>query len=341
MTTLTKTLFICLLLVALPIFYFGCDDAGIVTHSPSAGLSQGGLMPLGASENATYELFINFGGSGHNAARYCSMGKFNIAETMQIVDLSGAPMKFKFNFTPDMTQGVDAIITVEPNPDNDTLPNGPVIMGGEKTIVNSVYVYNFSMQYYTALGLIGTQFLTDEAKFILASPTAGSPSMEWSKGVWFATDSSGNNQGISCATIPDSLGWIYHAYLVDSRDTIHGIYNIGRFQNAGGADNYTSCNGTGGASWVKPGQDWLQANCPGGGLHDIDGTGSYSLNNGLYKLLITLEPKSRTAQTPFFLTLFYGSIPSGTGFNEVNILQNVAAAHMPGGDITISSNNEK
>lgn len=340
MTKLTKILFIKVLLISLPIIYFGCDDSGVVIHSPSAGFSQGGLLPLGAEENATYELFVSFGsGTDNNLNTYCSMGKFNIAPTLQVVDLSGAPVNFKFNFTPDMTKAVDAIITIEPKPDNDTLPNGPVIMGGIKTIVSNVYVFNFSTQYSNAFGTIASQFLTDSAKFILASPTAGIPSSLYTRGVWFTTDSTGNNPGISCASIPDSLGWIYHAYVVDSRDTVNGIYDIGRFQNPGGGDDFNSCYSIGGASWIKPGQDWLQANCPGAGLHDIDGTAPYSLNNGSYNLLITIEPKSRTATTPFFLRMFYGNIPAMLGFNIVTILNNVSASHMPGGDITISSNN--
>ncbi len=342
MTKLTKTIFICIAILTFPILYIGCDNSGIVVHSPSAVFDHGNYPNLPDDEHATYELFVSFssGANGQGPKTYCSMGKFNIATTGQAVDLSGSPIKFKFDFSPDMSKAVDAIITIEPYPDNDTVPNGPVFMGGGKALVNTVYEFDFTMNFWGGLGQIADQFRTDNAQFILASPSAGYPSAQFTRGVWFTPDSTGTNPGITCASLPDSLKWTYHAYLIDTRDTVNGIYNIGKFQDPNAADGLGSCFGNGNA-WNKPGQDWIQSNCPGGGVHDIDGTFPYSLNNGNYKLLVTLEPKSRTLKTPFFFRVFYGPIPAGTGFNIPLTLQNVTIGNMPGGDITINSNDEK
>ncbi len=87
-------------------------------------------------------------------------------------------------------------------------------------------------------------------------------------------------------------------------------------------------------AYLKPGQDWLLANCPGpAGVPDIA-----NLNNGNYKILITLEPETPHLTKPFFIKLFYGTF-AGVGFNVPSSVTNVAASYFPTASLQITTNN--
>jgi hypothetical protein len=327
-----KSVLVLLLSTILAICYISCDDAGVTTVSQSSNFSVLNLKPLTAEDSAMYELFVSFDTLGNIV--YYSMGKFNVNASGQIIDSAGHSKVLKFDFAPNLANGNDAIVTLEPLNDNDTLPNGPRILGASKTFVNGILTFIMNMEYSGVLGNIATQLKTDSVKYILASPTGAYPSSNFVRGIWFTPDSSGSSAGISSLPI-NGTGWIYHAWIIDTRDSINDIYNVGRFYNPNGADDYIRCYGMNPQNaYNKPGEDWLIANCPGpAGIPDIT-----NLNNGDYKILITLEPETHYLTKPFFIKLFYGTF-AGIGFNIPALVTNVAASYFPTASLQITINN--
>lgn len=328
-----NTFLLLIFVLTVTLIYPGCDDAGVTTVNQNSTFSSVNLKPLETSDSAVYEMFVNIDSSGGSI--FCSMGKFNINPTGQAVDLSGNAKNFKFNFTPNLPLLADAFVTIEPVVDNDTLPNGPVIMGSTRAYVNGVLTYYMSMQYQGALGSIASQFSTDEAKYTFATPTDGDPSSQWRRGIWFTTDDFGNSPGISCQSVT-STNWRYHAYVISSLNSTY-IYNVGKFSNPNSGDDFDGCLSNVGPPWSKPGQDWLMPNCPGS-IPDIDSSANGNLNSGNFQALITIEPANRPANltnTPFYIHLFFGNIGTA-GYGSNSTLPNVSSSFLPTATLTIT-----
>jgi hypothetical protein len=330
---INKTILSFLLVAITSLIYFACDDSGITTISQNTNFSSYNLKFLPPSDSAFYELFVNFDSTG---SKFCSMGKFNMNISSQPVNLSGTSMEFKFDFTPDLSKAKDAFISLEPVNDLDTMPNGPVIVGAQPTYVNGVLTYNMNMSYSRSLGNVATQFASDSARYIFATPTNGFQLSTYNRGIWFTTDPFGNNAGITCQSL-NSTNWKYHAYVIDIRDSSH-IYNVGAFADPSAGDDYHLCLGTTGSELPKPGNDWLQTSCPGNGWPDIDSTVQNNLNSGNFRAMITIEPRNRPAgsTSPYFIRLFFGDIgmPGGFTYNRV---PNVSAGFLPTATIQVQN----
>jgi len=293
-------------------------------------------MPLASQYNAMYELFVRFDSANIN--QVLSLGKFNVNSSGQLVDTGGIAATFQFRYYVDLNIATEAFVTIEPKVSADTLPTGPKIMGCVvRTITNGALVFSMDMYSSDVLGNIAAEYFSDSAKYILASPTAGDPHSHYTRGIWFTPDTTHSVAGINCAALDSSLGWIYHAYVIDNRNPTQYIYNVGRFWDPNASDDYNQCNGNG-QPWNKPGQDWLTSNCPGGGLPDITDDPQYNLNNSDYLALITIEPitLSSSLTQPFFIHLFYGTI-NVPDFDIARELPNVAANTLPTGVLTLTS----
>ena len=76
------------------VYYYGCDDSGVVTDpEPKGGVtfSQSNLKNL---ETGAFELWLSLVDS-NNIRTWYTLGQFNINSTGAMVDLSGSPMKFQ------------------------------------------------------------------------------------------------------------------------------------------------------------------------------------------------------------------------------------------------------
>lgn len=305
------------LILLLTFIISSCDDAGITTDTKKIEFSQANLKPLNKQTEGVYEAWLSLGsGLDHGDNAYVSVGRFNISSSGQLLDTSGAPGSLNLNRVSNVNLTEDAIITIEQPGDNDTIP-GTKILGAAKVIENGFIVFNMKMDYAEVLPA-ASQFAGATGTYMLASPTDLYASFNVAKGLWFSTDTLGNTPGLTLPVLPDTAEWTYQAWVVDNRDSANRIYNIGRFVNPNGADDNQQCAGSN-PGWNVPGHDWIQPNCPGGGIPDID-----DLTNSNFKLIVTLEPKFETngLGTPFFIRLFYGNVYVAGPFGSVSTVAN-------------------
>ncbi len=324
---------IILILFSSILFYSCGDDSGVVTSQNKGTLTVNRLYMLDKNVEGTYELWASVEtGLDHGENAYRSLGRFAVNSSGQLTDTSGGTFSVNMSKIANINNIGDVIITIQPPGYFDTIPSNIKILGGAKHLQGSELVFDLSMQYADILPA-SSQFSSAQAKFLLASPTTGTASSQYQKGLWFTTDTSGSNPGITLPVLPDTAEWTYQAWVVSMTNTSFK-YNIGRFDSPAARDNNQLCELAGGLIWNVPGHDWLEANCPGGGLPDIQ-----SLNND-YHVLITLEPRYEQGSAlnkPFYLWLFEGSIniqPFGTVLDMTNTFSTI----QPSAQLRLSSN---
>jgi len=326
-------LFCCLLSTLL----LNCSDSNTTQPVNTADISVTNLKPLNPQVEGVYEAWVSVETSlDHDDEAYRSLGRFNIASNGSLIDTLGNPFSLKISRIGNINLTEDALITIEPPGDNDTLPGNIKFLGGAKSPQGNTLVFNLTMGYSEILGNIALQFSTASAEYLLASPSTGD-SNQFNRGIWFSKTTSGPTvPGLTLPTIPDTLDWTYQAWVIDSTNT-SWLYNIGRFNASLEVDDYQQCQFNPPAqTWPVPGNDWIQPNCPGGGLPDIT-----NLNSGIYRLLITLEPRFEQGSAllkPFYIQLFYGNLLPGT-YGTVLSLPNVSAGTMPSAVIRLSVSN--
>lgn len=320
-----------LILFASIVFYSCGDDSGIVTSQNKGTLTVNRLQQIDKNVEGTYELWGSIEtGLDHGENAYRSLGRFAINLSGQITDTSGGTFSPNLGKIANINNVSDVIITIQPPGYSDTIPSNIKILGGAKQIQGSELVFDMSMHYADILPA-SSQFSSAQAKFLLASPTTGTASSQYQKGIWFTQDTNGTTAGITLPVLPDTAEWTYQAWVKDGADN---YYNIGRFDAPNARDNNQLCELTGGLVWSVPGHDWLLANCPGGGLPDIQ-----SLNND-YHVIITLEPRYEQGSAlnkPFYLWIFERSInihPFGT----VQDMTNSFGSIEPSAQLRLSSN---
>lgn len=309
--------------------YNSCDDAGVVSNNQNVNFSQLNLPHLNPEEQVMYEIFVGFDTlADHNANMYISLGKFNINASGQPVDSAGNVKTIAFKNTVNLNWAGDAIVTLEPLIDNDSLPNGIKVMGSARTVVNGVLTFNMDMNYSEVLNNIPAS-LGDSAHFILSTPTDGVGFSEFTRGVWLTKDTLGNSAGMTSPTIPGGTGYIYHAWIADvSNPDFPIFYNVGRFSDPNAVDDYTGCQGLF-PGYNKPGHDYIS---PAPGCANLA-----NLNNGFFKIFVTLEPQNRIIQTiPYYLVVFAGPLGS-SGYGIVSAMPNVSAAVLPTGTLTVTT----
>lgn len=329
-----RTFFAFILLILLPYILNSCGE-DTVTPKTANEFSVQNLKPLNTAVDGMYEAWVSIETNGdHEDANLRTIGKFNVSSKGSLIDKNGNSFQISLSHVPDVTKISDAIVTIEPPEDeNDTIPSESRLMGGIKVSQNGTLTFNLSMNYSEVLGTKADQIdNAPEANYVLSAPTTGDTN-QYKRGAWFSSNISGTIAGLQLPVIPDTLGWWYQAWIVDS--TASGnlqFYNMGRFTNANGPDDFDpGCNDTIAAPWNLPGQDWIKPNCPSSSYPPIT-----DLTIGKYKILVTLEPRSEQGtalQAPFFMTLYQNKI-NGQSYGTINNLSNIF--DMPGGFLKIS-----
>lgn len=320
-------------LTILSVFLLSCNDTGVVTPQNKGSLTVNRLQPIDKNVVGTYEIW----GSlitplDHDENAFRSMGRFNVDNSGALTDTSGNPFAVSLGKITNINNVGDIIVTIQPPGYNDTIPSNIKILGGAKQLIGSDVVFDLTMGYSDILPA-SSQFSSSIANYILASPATGTASSDYQKGIWFTKDTSGNTTGLTLPVLPDTAEWTYQAWVISNANSSL-VYNIGRFDSPAARDNNQQCELTGGLIWNVPGNDWLQANCPGGTLPDIT-----SLNNN-YKVLVTLEPRFEQGialNIPFYLTIFTGNI-SSLPFGNIQSLSNSFSAIVPSAQVRLSSN---
>lgn len=319
-------------IISLPYLLNSCGDGGVSAIPKVTGLTVSNLPTLVTTTDGYYEAWVSIEESAdHGDAAYRTMGKFNVRADGVLIDPSGN--NFSLNASRfDLNKIEDAIISVEPYGDADTILNGTKILGALKSTENGELVFHLSMSYSHILGNTANTLPGATAKYTLVTPTdtSGDPD-SYKKGAWFTLDTLGQTAGLTVSQISDTLDWKYQAWLFDGRDTILWRYNMGKFNGSNEPDNFQQCQ-IFIPTWNIPGQDWTIPNCPAGGPPPITDL----TTNGRYILVITLEPKIETAglDRPFNLVLFHGRIPASFSFGQVEQLNNTVK--LPTGELRLA-----
>ena len=273
-----------------------CDDSGIVQTKNNVSFTYSNLKHLDPDVDGVYEAWISFDSQAdHGDELYVSCGKFNIdPNNGELVDTAGNPVTLKLKYIPStINTAGDAIVTIEPPFDTDTLPSTRLI-GGAVTAGSDFLSADMDMKYDEVLGEIADNFTIAGTKYILNTPTDTSVQFYYN-GIWFC-DTAGTSLFTGLLPIADSLGWTYEAWVTDTRTGTN--YSLGRFSNPDSTDSDAAgqyANPPYSIAYGKPGQDYIRNTPP---VSD--------LRAGYYRLMITLEPKNEPANSPpFFIRLFY------------------------------------
>ncbi len=313
------------------VVFISCGDADVIPPKNSGEFTTTNLKPLDKDVDGVYGVWVSLETSfDHGDAAYKSLGRFNITISGALVDTSVNQNTFSLNVSgiADINDIEDAIITIEPPGDNDTIPSNIRILGAPKEIQSGALVFNLSMSSADVLGGIASQFPNDSAKFVLAAPTLGDTN-QFYRGLWFSLDARNPVPGLTLASIPDTMDWVYQAWVFDRRN-VDWKYDMGRFNSPNQQDNNQQCEQNPPDSvWQIPGHDWIMANCPGASLPDI-----LSLDNSNYDIVITLEPRFEQGlalSKPFYIQLFKVSKTQGQPYGTVFPLINTTPTNIPSG----------
>lgn len=283
------------------IYYYGCDDSGLVIDpEPKGGVlfSQANLKTL---ETGQFELWLSLVDSG-NVRTWYTLGRFNISSNGTLVDPGGAAVKFKFpGDTNLLYQAKDVLVTYEV--DSDLLPSSYRIMSGVVTASADSFTCDLKISGAEALGSVGSVLLGENIPnpafgwYYLGSPTTNEA--ECLKGLWLC-DPNGASNFTPGLDIPGSLSWKYQGWV--KNNVTQQSVPTGKFASFYGPDQDGpgQCAGTLDTAYSKPGQEFA-AGCPTGEL----------LNNGIYGFFITLEPDNVTLTSPFFFKLFRSDVIPG------------------------------
>jgi hypothetical protein len=326
-----RTLPAAIAILILPYFMISCSDSDMVNSTKASEFSVQNLPRLNQDINGIYEAWVSVESSlDHGDDAYRTIGRFNISSDGRIVDKDGNAFSLNLSRIPDISAIEDAIISIEPPGDNDTVLSisSTRILGGVKVNQSGKYHFALRMDYPEVLGTAASGLTSATAKYMLAAPTTGD-TVEYKKGVWYSLDTSGEIPGLTLATIADSLDWIYQAWVYDTVN--HLYYNEGRFSASNLPDDYYQCQVSYFAQWDLPGQEWTLPNCPQGLPAITD------LSSGSYKLYVTLEPRHESGPNlglPFNFVIFSGNIPNNVNYGDVMQLANGMV--MPGGEMILS-----
>ncbi len=233
-------------------------------------------------------------------------GKFNVEDGV-IVDLDGAPID-AFE-----AAGLDAaetiIITIEPSGDTDDIPAATHFAAGD--VVDGSF--ELSISHPAALG---TDFSTAAGTVILATPTNGDDTDEFS-GIWFLALPE-PSPSLDLPVLP--AGWKYEGWAV-----IDGVpVSTGTFLDVADADEADPFSGTQDAP-PFPGEDFL-VNAPEGLTFPTDLRGA--------TIVISVEPDPDDSAAPFTLKPLVGQVADDAADHENLTLDN-NAVDLPTGSGTI------
>jgi len=211
-------------------------------------------------------------------------GKFNVVDG-KTVGLDGEEIK-AFHIEEDLGAATAIIVTIEPAGDTDTIPSETHFVAGD---VDADGESKLTIDHPAALG---TDFSDAAGQFILATPSNGNDTDEFS-GVWFL-DPSGPAESLTLPTLP--AGWVYEGWAV-----IDGVpVSTGTFLTAAGADSGEPFKGPDGTP-PFPGEDFL--------LNAPDGV-TFPTDLRELPIVISVEPYPDNAPTPFVLKPLVGMAPA-------------------------------
>ena len=320
------------LILLIPIFfliilYFSCADTGVNPFAIPEGtttLRVYNLKPLDPNIDGLYEAWLLIDSSGSTI--YSSMGVFNVDNSSNPIDpTSGQQKSLKFTGDTNMlNNATHCTISIATPGNQGNFSNQPCFLDVLLTHWDDSLTGNLTIGGSLALDTIGRVLIEQPDKhfglYMLYSRTSNNPNADCKKGIWFC-DVSGFSSLGWLGALPQNSLWIYEGWVKDSTsDGGPYYYSTGRFSDPAhmDLDSAGSCSGPNkSAAFDKPGQEWIQQNCPSG-KPAID-----SLYGDGYKVFITLEPKSKTVPDhPFFFKIFFNTRIPPLGCGQQDIINN-------------------
>ncbi len=225
-----RILLFLLLVSIVSVINMSCDDSGLDNPKYNVTLNYQNLKHIDPLVNGMYEAWVSFPPVSGDLSSpvFISCGRFNIDNTTGgIVDSAGSPIALKLKYIPaNVNSPIDAILSIEPPADHDSLPS-LILMGGPASLSNNIISASMNMRYSKALGIVAENLPNATARYILDTPSDTGRSYFFN-GLWFC-DTTGSSLITNMNTIPDSVGWTYEAWVFDKRDSAN--YSLGKFSN--------------------------------------------------------------------------------------------------------------
>ena len=209
------------------------------------------------------------------------------------------------------------VLTIEPSPDLDPAPSKVHILAGDIENGTATLTTDHS-------AAIGTDFVSSEGTYILATPTDGGSDTDENSGVWWVDlTTSSPSASLQLPSIPE--GWEYEGWIVVDGTPI----STGKFSDPNGRDDSNFYSGTASPGPPFPGEDLLR-NAPSGLSFPVDLAGE--------TVVISVEPYPDNSTAPFLLKPLIASVPNENVMDHVNYsMENNAQATNPTGTINIEN----
>lgn len=285
-----------LLAVSVSIFYYACDDSGVLPTKVNTGdvliQQSSNLRVLDPANDGYYYLWIQLADT-LGVQRWRILATFNVTSTGAFVDASGntvTPIVSPLD-TVDIARASICLITIQQSTSAE--PGPTRILGGVFDAyidsVSTALTFNSPL----ALGTAGDTLLRQGTSrlYMINTPTNAGNNCE--KGVWFC-DTMGNSYLPNIPLNPGG-GWQYRGWVQDK--TSHIYTSTGAFYDPKAQDQDAAgpCPGTDPLTYNAPGQDW------------INGCGNVNnLLDGGHEVFLVIEPEGRTdAAPPFNFKIYY------------------------------------
>ena len=244
-----------------------------------------------------------------------SVGKFNVDERGNLVDLDGNAITANLIETPfELDSTVHRmLISIEPPGDTDDTPSDTRLLGG-------IFVEQTAELKAADVEGIEDALILSAGTFIVATPTDG-PNTNEESGIWFV-NLTGGPPGRGLRTTIPIRGWKYQAWT--EFDGI--IVDMGVITHHSRPDESSLYSGTL-PGYNYPGEDFL-TNAPPG----LD----FPISVISAVVFVTLEPNPDPDPTPSQFVLFSGRVPENVQANETYNLANLIE-RFPSGSAFISN----
>jgi hypothetical protein len=286
--------------------------------------------------DAVYELWLSYPSEranpkqrsiDHELPEYFSAGRFRVDAAGALVGVDGGPAAFAIpsGYNPSLI--AEAMVSVEPRDDDDTIPDAVMLSGdfyGTATRGHAILMTTGRRAFDSvALSLRG-------GRFVLEAPTSPRPEDALS-GIWFIlhqpnqTTGDTISPGLSLTAHPlnhDNDNWTYESWLTARNGDRVEYISLGRFRSPASADDNGPGPGAGSAAaaaYPFPGEDFVSPT-------------PRRLNDTTYGVVVSMQPQGIALSAPLVRLLERPSIPADAGRDPIVLSQ---TARLPIIEVTI------
>jgi hypothetical protein len=277
-----------LLALSVSIFYYACDDSGIIPTEVKTGEvifeQSSNLRVLDPANDGLYYLWAMFSDS-LGTQRWRILAVFNVTAGGSLVDASGnavTPAVSPLD-TIDVARMSTCLVTIQQSTSAE--PGPTRILGGVFTAYIDSVGTSLTFNSPLALGSAGDTLMKQGTSRLYTVNTPTNSGNNCERGIWFC-DTLGNSYLPNIPLNPGS-GWQYRGWVRNKTTGQHTT--TGRFYNpvSPDEDGAGGCAGPDPLTYNAPGQDWISC-----GINNI--------LDGNHEVFLVIEPEGRTESVPPF-----------------------------------------